>query len=36
MFKKQLKRVDGLEKTGNWREVLPLTKEHNPVILFSN
>lgn len=36
MFKKQLKRVDGLEKTGNWREILPLTKDHNPVILFSN
>jgi carbonic anhydrase len=36
MFKKQLKRVDGLDKTGNWREILPLTEEHNPVILFSN
>jgi len=36
MFKKQLKRVDGLDKTGNWREILPLTKDHNPVILFSN
>jgi hypothetical protein len=33
MFKDQLARVNGLEKTGNWRVILPLTKDHNPVVL---
>jgi len=28
--------MDGLEKTGNWREIQPLTQDHNPVVLFSN
>jgi len=26
--------MDGLEKTGNWREIQKLTKDHNPVVLF--
>jgi len=36
MFKNQLARVNGLKETGNWRVPLPLTTEHNPVVLFSN
>lgn len=35
-FTSQLKRLDGLEKTGNWREIQATTKEHNPIVLFSN
>jgi len=36
MFKNQLARVNGLKETGNWRVPLPLTTDHNPVVLFSN
>lgn len=35
-FKTQLAREPGLEKTGNWRVTLPLTDDHNPIVLFSN
>jgi len=35
-FTAQLKRLDGLEKTGNWREIQPTVKAHNPIVLFSN
>jgi len=26
--------LDGLKKTGNWREIQPLTASHNPVVLY--
>lgn len=36
MFKSQLARQEGLDNTGNWRVILPLTKDHNPVVLHSD
>ena len=35
-FVAQLARLDGLEKTGNWREIQKLTTSHNPVVLYDN
>jgi hypothetical protein len=33
LFKKQLARTDGLDKTGNWRVIVPTTPAHNPMIV---
>jgi len=35
-FKKQLARQPGLEKTGNYRVILPTLESHDPVNLYSN